>query len=274
MFYTKIKYPDGSFYVSVFKFVETFVFRINSYEDLWELNQIRDVFKKNGKNAKVIIPCLFDAQADRRFKTNESFNLKLICTFLNQMNWDKITIFHPHNSEEVEALIDNVEIMDNSQYITRVLDQLNEKYKIDGLTNLYNNLILMSSDAGGFKPLMKLCDNINWKGETASASKARNYNNGKTVLTQLIAQNNFRGKDILIIDDLCIYGGTFIGLAEMLKERNCGKIYLAISHLTVDKPNPKLFELFDCIFTANSKNLFYVNQKQNKPDNLKILNLF
>jgi ribose-phosphate pyrophosphokinase len=264
MFYEKIKYPDGSFYVIVKDFPKEFTFKINSYEDLWILNQLRDVYKHNGKNATITIPCLFEAQADRRFHTTDPAGLKLVCDFINKMSWEKVRIFHPHNPEVVEALIDNVKIIDNSNFIMEVLkliqpDKITQVYTLSGSYKElakdfnYNNLTLMSSDAGGFKPLMKLCDKIGWQGETFSASKSRQYVDNKSKLIQQVDRNDFGGKDILIIDDICVYGGTFIGLAKMLRERNCGKLYLAVSHITVELPNPELFSLFDKVFTTNSK---------------------
>jgi hypothetical protein len=39
----------------------------------------------------------------------------------------------------------------------------------------------------------------------------------------------------------------------MLKERNCGKLFLAISHITVPEINPSLMLEFDMVFTTNSK---------------------
>lgn len=66
----------------------------------------------------------------------------------------------------------------------------------------------------------------------------------------------------------------------MLKERNCGKLYLAVSHLTVEKPNPDLFVLFDKIFTTNSKfeNYFPILHRDgggaSETPNLEIFKMF
>ncbi len=280
----KIKYPDGSFYTSIdFKGQKecNLTFRINSYEDLWQLHQIKDICDHNKVKVNLTIPNLFDAQADRRFNENEPANLKLVCKFVNEMKFNSVTVFHPHNQEATEALIDDVIIIDNSEYIKEVI--YNELYPGPGFPNpdMYDNLILMSTDAGGFKPLMKLCDKIGWKGETFSASKSRKIVEGKSKLTQQVDRQDFGGKDILIIDDISVYGGTFVGLAKMLKERNCGKLYLAISHITVENPNPELFTLFDKVFTTNSKNIDYKVEGTGhdkafgvKPNNLEIINLF
>jgi ribose-phosphate pyrophosphokinase len=279
MFYKKTSYPDKSFYVTVDKFVKEFKFKINSYEDLWELNQLRDVYRYNGKNATIIISCLFEAQADRRFHATDPAGLKLICDFINKMGWEKVKIFHPHNPEVVEALIDNVEIIDNYWFIREILRDLGGRHK--SITYFKrNNGILMSSDAGGFKPLMKLCDKLQWEGETFSASKSRQYIDNKSKLIQQIDKQDFEGKDILIIDDICVYGGTFKGLSKLLKERNCGKLYLAVSHMTIQNlGEDPVTNYFDKVFTTNSKyDNYYIPDKTGysgtQPNNLKIIKLF
>lgn len=250
----KISYPDSSSYVEVKSFSPQIEFRINSYEDLWTLIQIKDVYDYNGYPLNITIPCLLDAQADRRFNSNESHNLKLVLYHLRKLNFESITIFHPHNQEVVEAILPNVKILDNSYFIQQVISKIPVGLEDIGKDN---HLILMSTDAGGFKPLMKLCDKIGWKGETFSASKSRKYEDGKPVLTQQIDRQDFGGKDILIVDDICVNGGTFVGLAKLLKDRNIGKLYLAVSHLTIPNFNPELVNLFDTIFTTNSKNINY-----------------
>jgi ribose-phosphate pyrophosphokinase len=260
---TKItNYPDGSGYVEVNNDSEI-VFKINSYSDLWVLNQVVDAKNNLGIVPTVTIPNLIDAQADRRFKENQSSGLKLVCKFLNSMN-AKFRIFHPHNSEVVEALIDNVEIIDNSEFIKKVFYEIglikSKEKQIKQQSKITNDLILMSSDAGGFKPLMKLCDKLKWEGDVYSASKSRNSETGE--LTQIIDRDDFQGKDILIIDDICVYGGTFKGLSKLLREKNCGKIYLAVSHMTVQYLKDDMLMYFDEVFTTNSKYNDYLFKKE------------
>ena len=272
------KYPDGTSYVECTEISKnTGTFRINSYQDLWHLNQFVDAYYNINKiEPTITIPCLIDAQADRRFDLNQSSGLKLVCEFLNGMNAN-FKIFHPHNPEIVEALIDNVEIIDNSEFILDVLTSIENNIN----TNFANNGILMSSDAGGFKPLMKLCDKINWQGETFSASKARLTGHSEPRMIQRVDREDFGGKDILIIDDISIYGGTFKGLSKLLRERNCGKLYLAVSHMTVQNlGEDPVTNYFDKVFTTNSKfDEYYVDQymdfeEKYVPENLEIIKIF
>lgn len=242
MTYEKINYPDGGAYIKLNDPENPKItYKINSYEDLFLLKSLKDAFESSGvmEGVEITIPCMFQQQHDRRFNSNESFELKLVCDFINSCNFSKVNVFHPH-SDVTAALLNKCKVIDNSEYIRIVLS------KIDT-----DNLILLSSDAGGFKPLIKLADIIEWKNETYAASKSRDPHTHK--LTQVIDRQDFQGKDILIIDDLCVYGGTFIGLAKMLKERNVGKIYLAVSHITVKNPNKELEKYYDKVFTTNSK---------------------
>lgn len=268
-----IKYPDNSSYAKVGLYDNRFIFRINSYEDLWHLNQIVDALSHNSIWPEITIPNLLDAQADRRFSRYESSGLKLVCNLLSSMK-ATFKIFHPHNPEVVESLMENAVIIDNKDFIQKVFLEFfkrNWRYNED--------LILMSADAGGFKPLVKLCDKLEWTEEIYSASKARNYDGNKSSLTQIVDREDFGGKDIMIVDDICVYGGTFKGLAKLLRERNCGKLYLAVSHMTIQNhENGELFKAFDHVFTTNSKykDYWYLKSKTGfvSPENLTTIKLF
>jgi ribose-phosphate pyrophosphokinase len=300
-----IKYPDGSSYVTIPRDWEythqKITFRINNYEDVIHLVQLCDVLRYNNINAQITIPCMLDAQADYRFNDYQSSGLKIITDILKDACMDSeiyFKVFHPHNKEVLKALMPNTEIIDNSRFVAEVITKVtgcsfdngtlrawDDRKDSDGLSSIdkFNNLILMSSDAGGFKPLMKLCDKIRWSGETVSASKYRSVStvNGEitTKLQQFVGNTDFNGKDILIVDDICIYGGTFKGLAKILKERNCGKLYLAVSHMTVqDLGEDPVTNYFDKVFTTNSKydNYFVKDSVAGgkQPENLTIIEMF
>lgn len=284
------KYPDGSAYVEwkpTYNFYQKF--RINSYEDLWHLTQYVDAANHNGERPNIIIPCLLDGQADKRFESNQSPGLKLICKHLNSLR-AHFKIFHPHNAEVVEALIDSVEIVDNYSFIWDVLLNIkNDKTRYPVLledsfdVSLYgayydarikDNLVLLAPDAGAYKWITKVCDKLKWKGQLISASKSRTYEDGKTKLTQILNEQDLGGKDVLLIDDICIGGRSAIGLAKLLKSRNAGKLYCAFSHMTIPNPDPELFELFDHIYTTNSKGLNYIDEKLGTPKNLTVTTEF
>ena len=269
----KIKYPDGSFYCDIDlseMVMQDITLRLNSYEDYWFLWQFTEtLFHNKIKLNSITIPNLLDAQHDSRFKENQSYNISGTVQHLRQLSLvsNQVNLFHPHNSEVVKALFPEVNIIDNSEFIKEVIWSINGNYPKEQIYLNFrkDNLILMSTDAGGFKPLMKLCDKIGWTGETSSCSKSRKFVDGKSVLTQLADREDYNGKDILIVDDISVYGGTFIGLSKLLRERNCGKIYLAVSHITVPRISQQLEDAFDGIFTTNSKYDSYEGERSNGP---------
>lgn len=116
-----------------------------------------------------------------------------------------------------------------------------------------NNICVLFPDSGAYKWGIKLLDKLGLDVEVYTASKSRKFENGKSILTQMIDKQDFDGKDVLIIDDCLVFGGTFIGLAKLLKERNVGNLYLAVSHITVKNPNKELEGAFKKIYATNSK---------------------
>lgn len=291
MKYEIIKYPDGTSYAKINDISainEMFTFRINGYEDLWHLRQLVDAINNYDVVPKIMIPCILDGQADMRFNSNESAGLRLVCQFLSTMD-ARFTIFHPHNPYVIETLLYNkCVIKSNHSFVQRVLIDLGLNINV-GTTNVIkgygsDNTILMSSDAGGYKPLIQLCNNIKWQGQTESASKSRTAAivDGKITskLQQFVGRSDFEGKDVLIIDDICVYGGTFKGLSTLLRQRNVGKLYLAVSHMTIQafKDKDHVFKYFDKVYTTNSKfDQYYVPCRYNEPcvpANLEIIKMF
>ncbi len=143
-----------------------------------------------------------------------------------------------------------------------------------------NNLLVLLPDGGAYKWGVKLMDKLNFSGTVLACAKNRVYENGKSILKQQLPEFDFGGKDILLIDDICVYGGTFKGLSKLLKERNCGKLYLAVSHMTVQNlGEDPVTNYFDKVFTTNSKFDKYesvmwtdLTTKGNK--NLEIIKIF
>lgn len=240
MKYERVKYPDGGVYVKVSDFANPIITeRINTYEDLFFIKSLKEVCDYNGVEDVVLnIPCLFQQQHDRRFSENESFELKIVADFINSCHFKKVNVYHPH-SDVSQIAINNFKAIDNREFVIKVLE------------DIARTPILLSTDAGSYKWINKLADVIEFPGEVYGANKSRDLVTHK--LTQVIDRQDFEGKDIIVLDDLCVFGGTFVGLAKLLKERNVGKLYLGVSHITVQNPNKELETLYEKIYCVNTK---------------------
>ena len=142
------------------------------------------------------------------------------------------------------------------------------------------NLIILLPDGGAYKWGVKLMDKLGFSGTVLACAKNRVYENGKSTLKQQLPDFNFQGKDILLIDDCLIYGNSAKGISKLLKERNCSKLYLAVSHMTVQHlGKDPVTDYFDIVYTTNSKyNKYWTggiyDSDSYTPKNLEIIKLF
>jgi ribose-phosphate pyrophosphokinase len=166
--------------------------------------------------------------------TINNFVLLLI---INNLGFEKVTILDAH-SEVTPALIDNCEAVSNHNFIKQVIEKI-------GI-----NVKLISPDGGALKKIYKVSaflDGI----EVVECSKSRDVKTGRLEGFKVYA-DDLSGQDCLIIDDICDGGGTFIGLANELRKKNSGKLYLAITHGIFSKGFDELENCFTQIFTTNS----------------------
>ena len=281
-------YPDNTIYVDLgFPWTESNipidlfkpnVFRINNYEDIFRLEALSDALTGVGGYYDILIPNLLHSQDDRRWAKGQSYGLSIVLKRLIALENFNYHFFHVHNESVVEMAFNIVgqqhrlNFIDNSEFLSSVMDSL---YLGAGQVNdSHKNFVILSPDAGSYKWINKAMDNLGWQGEVLSASKYR-LPGGKGRLKQQLPIQDFEGKDILICDDISIYGGTFKGLSTLLDKANVGKKYLAVSHMTVqDLGEDPVTNYFNKVFTTNSKYNEYTCYRKSTLDNLEIIELF
>lgn len=239
------------------------VTRLNSSDDILLLAIVVDTFKKDGCPwIQVSIPYFPYAQADRNFGEGECFSLKTIVRILNELPVDKYTLFDPH-SDVAPALLKNVEVKDNVRFISFVLTaQLR-----GNMVGASKDIVLLSPDAGAYKKIYKLAEKLSFKGEILCCQKNRDLKTGEVT----VEVPTLPAKDILIIDDICVGGKTFIEIAKKIKVPTGCQVYLAVSHGIFSNGFQELGEYFSRIFTTNSRADKYGSET---PDNLLIYKIF
>ena len=215
----------------------TITHRLNSFNDLGLLCVTVDALRRmEVKTINLFIPYFPAARQDRVMIPGEPLSVKVYADILNAMNLNKVTVFDAH-SEVTPALVNNCEVIPNHKFIAEVL-------KIIG-----NNIKLISPDGGALKKIYKVSEFLDGI-EVVECSKSRDVKTGKLSGFK-VYDDNLQGQDCLIVDDICDGGGTFIGLAEELKKKNAGKLFLAVSHGIFNKGFEDL-KCFDGIFTTDS----------------------
>ena len=251
--YKLSKFPDNSIKFILkedienrFTSVPTIVVRTRllSNDDIIVLALVKDVIDNKYVNVKTIlkIDYMMYQQDDRRFKTEESFGLKIISNFINSMKWDKVEIFHPH-SDKVE-FIDNCIITSNQSFIEDCIRDIDSYEEYFGIKPYW-----VIPDSGAFKTQFKQIENIEYP-NFITCMKSRNHETAE--IETVVNTGNLLGRDCFIVDDICLGGRTFIQIAQKLKEKNCGKLYLIVSHGVFNQGIEHLLEYFEGIYTTDS----------------------
>lgn len=230
--------------------------RLNSSDDVIFLALILDVIAKDFDNeVHLYVPYMAYQQADRDFSQGETFSLQTITKMLAAMPFKAIAIFDPH-SDVAPALLSRdklIHVIDNSEYIQAVFLRLIDLKNPDA-ENLvwfpHEDVVILAPDAGAYKKIFKLCEKIDWTYGIECANKYRNTEDGS--LQVRLSVDDFKGKDVLIIDDICVGGRTFIELAKQLITKNVGNLYLAVSHGIFSNGYDELEKYYQHIFTTNS----------------------
>lgn len=231
--------------------------RLNNSDELMLLMLVIDTIRKDrgdGMYVEVFIPYMAYQQADRDFSVGESFSLKTVIFLLNSLSVNKFIVYDPH-SDVTPALLRNCSVIDNSDFVRDTVDNI-----LFSMNTKEEDLIMLSPDAGAYKKIGKLTDKISFKGELVAANKYREISTGDIQSLELSKQD-FNSKDVLIVDDICVGGRTFVELAKKLKERNAGNLYLAISHGVFSNGLKELNQYFTKIFVTNSR-LDYLKDRE------------
>ncbi|MBL7704053.1 MAG: ribose-phosphate pyrophosphokinase [Taibaiella sp.] len=215
--------------------------RIRSFEDMGFLVLAVDALRRmQVKHIAAFIPYFPAARQDRLMVKGEPLSVKVNAQLINSLGLDQVYVFDPH-SEVTPALLDNVEVIYNYDFIRQVIAMQSKE-----------NLVLISPDGGALKKIYKLSEQLGGI-PVVECSKVRDVVTGKLKSFTVYA-DDLAGKNGLIVDDICDGGGTFIGLAQSLKEKGVASLDIAVSHGIFSKGTGVLRPYFDKIYTTNSFN--------------------
>jgi ribose-phosphate pyrophosphokinase len=216
----------------------TITHRLNSFNDVGVLCLAIDALKRMGaKNIALFIPYFPAARQDRVMVAGESLSVKVYADIINALKVDKITIFDPH-SDVTPAILENCEVLSNHAFIQKIISIIGKDIK------------LISPDGGALKKIYKVSKHLGGL-EVIECSKSRDVKTGQLSGFK-VYNEDLRRANCLIVDDICDGGGTFTGLAQELKKKNAGDLYLAISHGIFSKGFEELSQYFKIIFTTDS----------------------
>lgn len=178
-----------------------------------------DAVKAMFPNASIelLTPYFAYARQDRRMVKGEPLSVKVMADMVNSMKYDVVHVLDPH-SDVTTALVNNIKIIDNIPFVRTVWDGINDSSKC-----------LVSPDSGFEKKAFRLATEINIDSKSVIyGTKKRDVATGK--LSGFGYNGNVKDRACVIVDDICDSGGTFIGLAQKLREGGAKSVHLVVSH--------------------------------------------
>ncbi len=223
--------------------------RIRNGNDIMKILIAKNALELKGvKNFDLVIPYLPYARQDRYCVDGESFTLKVFTNLINSQNFNAVYILDAH-SDVTPALLNNCINLSNHSYILKTFQKINdiEKKRLDE----EQELLLVAPDVGSSKKIDKILSSIHYFKGVIQCTKTRDVNTGKLSNFMVLTQN-LKNSPCLIVDDICDGGGTFIGIAEELKKKNAGNLYLFVTHGIFSKGTKELKKYFKGIYCTNS----------------------
>ena len=197
--------------------------------EFFKLALLKDELDKQRSTSSLTITYMPYSRMDRS-NSSYAFSLKTAAKLINDMNFWAVTINEPH-SDVTSALIKNVHAF---EWCPAALDKVILK---SGCNSLFY------PDAGAAKryPSDKMKYGV--------GSKLRDFKTG--AITDY-AISGYVGQHVLIVDDLCSKGGTFVYASKQLKAAGAMKVDLLVAHCENNVFNGELFDHITTLYTSEN----------------------
>lgn len=190
---------------------------------------------------------------DRVKNSEDVFTLKTFAHLINSLNFDRVYVWDAH-SNVGPALIDRCVDVSAQNYIEEAIKQL--KYRLENEfcsgneISVNPDICLFFPDEGAQKRYGTMFPDY----PQAFGIKKRNWETMRIEGYDIIGGENIKDKHVLIIDDICSYGNTFVKAAESIEAAGAAGINLYITHCedAISKGDIFKKDIFDDIFTTNS----------------------
>lgn len=255
--YKVITFPDGEVHLELTKPIKNWLVdvkcRITNANDLFILMQLSDILKRqNVRISTLTIFYLMGMRCDRVFEINRPFTLKVVADAINTLNIvKKVVLIEPHSGRSWDMINRSCPLNMTAEIA-------------DELFNADDKLLFVAPDRGAFErygeriPCAVIC------------SKVREASTGKLLDFKAEEAIHVKGRDLLMIDDLCDGGGTFVGLAPKVRDLEPKSLSLAVTHAVQLDGIKRVAEVYDKVYITNTYKEW---QNEELPSNVKVFNV-
>ncbi len=248
--YEKFKYPAGELQVRLKPIIREEIARAESVAVMARIKTAEDIIETcllvsavrgvGNPSLFLVLPYLPYARADRRFVDGDCFGLEAFASILNGMNVQIVTL--DAHSRQSHNLIHDLIDLSPKPLIEKTIGRILTKSGASRLTLLF-------PDDGARKRYSEMFAEFDL--DILHCTKVRDKVTGKLSHFSVPAKEKFKTTDVLLIDDICDGGGTFIGIANGLKEHELN-LSLYVSHGIFSKGLENLSSCFKTVYTTDS----------------------
>lgn len=234
--------------------------RLRSANDILALLLLVDALKRADASLvlnELKIPYFPYARQDRVAIGGDPHSVKVMANLIDELGFRKIEATDPH-SPAIENCFNktyfSIAKHSTSRLKSVIVDIVSATLRNDlvkiGFDEISEGAItLIIPDEGASKRVKHWAGLV--KMSTASFVKQRDPETGKLAGFKLV-DGNVEGKKCIIVDDICDGGGTFLGIARILKEQEAEEVYLYVTHGIFSAGYDALLSAFDGIYCTDS----------------------
>lgn len=187
------------------------------------------------------MPYIPNARQDRVKAGEDVFTLKYFAEMINSLHFDKVRVLDAHSNVSL-ALLDRVEQWMPRSFIEEAMR------RVEALEG--REPVLFYPDEGAGKRYGSMIP-----GPYCFGMKKRDWTTGEIQGLDVAGETELlQGSVVLIVDDICSFGGTFLHSAGKLRELGAEKIYLYVTHCESNIVKGELLkgDLIERVYTTDS----------------------
>ena len=194
------------------------------------------------KDVVLILPYLPYARADRRFIDGDCFGLEVFANILNGLDVSIVSL--DVHSDKSTSLIRGLRSLSPTPLIEMAIKQTLA-------ANDSSRLTLLFPDDGARKRYSALAQELDV--DVLHCMKVRDKVTGKLSRFSVPDKGEFKTSNVLLIDDICDGGGTFLGIADALADYGLN-LSLYVTHGIFSKGLEPLLKRFKTMYATDSFN--------------------
>jgi len=254
--YDAFRYPAGEVQVRLTK--ETIaavesatrlvvIARITCAEHIMELANLRSALRdvKPDNETVLVMPYLPYARADRRFVKGDCFGLEVFGQLVAAMGFDRVVTLDAHSPKALSCVPKLIDVSPR-QLIEMSIFSFAESYGVPRVNVLFPD--------EGARKRYHIPEFVGYNTRVVAVDKffASKHRDSKTGALSGFSVPMMPAVPTIVVDDLCDGGGTFLGIADMLRTTQTQPLGLYVTHGIFSKGLAILFDSFEHIYASDS----------------------